>query len=80
MKSVRGFSDRILHTTSLLQVRSKAFRFAFVVSILLPRKLQPDSKNNLPDPGERDVLGGHLRKTQQVKLVRTTSSRQGSGT
>ena len=62
MKSVRGFSDRILHTTSLLQVRSKAFRFGFVVSILLPRKLQPDCKNNLPDPGSRDVFGGHLRK------------------
>ena len=51
MNSVRGFSDRILHTTSLLQVRSEAFRFGCVVSFLLPRKLQPDCKNNLPDPG-----------------------------
>ena len=60
MNSVRGFSDRILYTTSLLQVRSEAFRFGSVVRILLPRKLQPDCKNNLSDTGQRDVFAGHL--------------------
>ena len=49
--SIRSFSDRLFPMTSLRPVDSEALRFGSVVSILLPRELQHDCKNNLPDTG-----------------------------